>query len=201
MIYHLIRRSYVLIYFCLGKEDLEATLQEFRAQLSDSQSTAPVPSIPGQFQDDETDLLKSSEGVSVQVQQLEVVPSSPPPLVSPSNRASVDGMDPVYANVLRRSVSYSSLLSSSSPFRQSVLIRSSRGGAPTRHSRGGAAFQEVCLASLQVGQPVVVVDGRCDGWYVHSPFLTELSDVGVPSSTAPQVIFEHCKSVERVQDV
>ena len=134
MIYHLIRRSYVLIYFCLGKEDLEATLQEFRAQLSDSQSTAPVPSIPGQFQDDETDLLKSSEGVSVQVQQLEVVPSSPPPLVSPSNRASVDGMDPVYANVLRRSVSYSSLLSSSSPFRQSVLIRSSRGGAPTRHS-------------------------------------------------------------------
>ena len=63
----------------------------------------PVPSIPGQFQDDETDLLESSEGEGVQVQQLEVVPSSPPPLVSPSNRASVNGMDLVYANVLRRS--------------------------------------------------------------------------------------------------
>ena len=63
----------------------------------------PVPSIPGQFQGDETDLLESSEGEGVQVQQLEVVPSSPPPLASPSNRASVDGMDPVYANVLRRS--------------------------------------------------------------------------------------------------
>ena len=121
----------------------------FESPLSPS---PPVPSIPGQFQDDEADLLESSEGESEQVQQLEVVPSSPSPLASPSNRASVDGMDPVYANVLRRSASWSSLLSSSSPLRQSVLMRSSRGGAPPRRSRGGAAFQEVRPASL-VGQP------------------------------------------------
>ena len=71
---------------------------------------------------------ESSEGESGQVQQLEVAPSSPSPLASPSNHASIDGMDSVYANALRRSASYCLLLSNSGPFHQSVLIRSSRGG-------------------------------------------------------------------------
>ena len=81
---------------------------------------------------------ESSEGESGQVQQLEVAPSSPSPLASPSNHASIDGMDSVYANALRRSASYCLLLSNSGPFRQSVLIRSSRSGTPPRRSRGGA---------------------------------------------------------------
>jgi len=113
----------------------------------------PVPSIPGEFQDGDVDLdLESSEGESEETQQRDVTPSSPSPLSPLSNRASVDGMDPIYANVLRKSASYSSLLSSSSPLRQSVLVRSSRGGAPQRRSRGGAAFQEARPLSL-VGQP------------------------------------------------
>ncbi|KIM53779.1 hypothetical protein SCLCIDRAFT_31589 [Scleroderma citrinum Foug A] len=81
---------------------------------------------------------ESSEGESGQVQQLEVAPSSPSPLASPSNHASINGMDSVYTNALRRSASYCLLLSNSGPFRQSVLIHSSHGGTPPRHSRGGA---------------------------------------------------------------
>ncbi|KIK26002.1 hypothetical protein PISMIDRAFT_95742 [Pisolithus microcarpus 441] len=112
----------------------------------------PVPSIPGQFQDGTDDLdpeLSEGEGDE---HQPEPIQSSPSPLAVPSNRTSVDGMDPFYANVLRKSASYSSLLSSSSPLRQSVLSRSARGGAPQRRSRGGAAFQETRPLSL-VGQP------------------------------------------------
>ncbi|KAI6019868.1 hypothetical protein F5J12DRAFT_968007 [Pisolithus orientalis] len=112
----------------------------------------PVPSVPGRFQDGADDLdleLSESEGDE---RQPDSIQSSPSPLAVPSNRTSIDGMDPFYANVLRRSASYSSLLSSSSPLRQSVLSRSARGGAPQRRSRGGAAFQEARPLSL-VGQP------------------------------------------------
>ncbi|KAI6043981.1 hypothetical protein EDC04DRAFT_2562205 [Pisolithus marmoratus] len=110
----------------------------------------PVPSIPGQFQDDLD--LELSEGEEEDERQPDPIPSSPSPLAVPSNRTSIDGMDPFYANVLRRSASYSSLLSGSSPLRQSILSRSARGGAPQRRSRGGAAFQESRPLSL-VGQP------------------------------------------------
>ncbi|KAI5996283.1 coiled-coil protein [Pisolithus albus] len=94
-------------------------------------------------------LLSEGEGDE---HQPDPIQSSPSPLAVPSNRTSVDGMDPFYANVLRKSASYSSLLSSSSPLRQSVLSRSARGGAPQRRWRGGAAFQETRPLSL-VGQP------------------------------------------------
>ncbi|KAI6013711.1 hypothetical protein BKA83DRAFT_4560155 [Pisolithus microcarpus] len=83
----------------------------------------PVPSIPGQFQDGTDDLdpeLSEGEGDE---HQPDPIQSSPSPLAIPSNRTSVDGMDPFYANVLRKSASYSSLLSSSSPLKQrSVCI-------------------------------------------------------------------------------
>ena len=67
-----------------------------------------------------------------------------PPL---SNRGSLDGLDPAFANVLRRTSSSGSLPYNRSPLRQAVVSRS-----VPRRSRGGAAFQEARPASL-VGQP------------------------------------------------
>ncbi|KAI0254640.1 hypothetical protein BJV78DRAFT_934674 [Lactifluus subvellereus] len=66
---------------------------------------------------------------------------------SPSNRGSIDGLDPAFANVLRRSSSSGSLPYNRSPLRQAVVSRS-----VPRRSRGGAAFQEARPASY-VGQP------------------------------------------------
>jgi Meiotic cell cortex C-terminal pleckstrin homology len=71
----------------------------------------------------------------------------PPVEPSPSNRGSLDGLDPTFANVLRRSSSSGSLPYNRSPLRQAVVSRS-----VPRRSRGGAAFQEARPASL-VGQP------------------------------------------------
>ena len=65
----------------------------------------------------------------------------------PSNRGSLDGLDPAFANVLRRSSSSGSLPYNRSPLRQAVVSRTL-----PRRSRGGAAFQEARPASL-VGQP------------------------------------------------
>ncbi|KAG8216903.1 hypothetical protein J3R82DRAFT_7176 [Butyriboletus roseoflavus] len=114
----------------------------------------PVPSVPVAFRGqqgspDEFDLDASDDDHNeedVQQRNLEVSPLAPA-----SNRTSVDGMDPVFANVLRKSASYSSFQSSTSPLRQSVLSRSGRGSAQ-RRPRGGAAFQEARPPSL-VGQP------------------------------------------------
>ena len=64
-----------------------------------------------------------------------------------SNRGSLDGLDPAFASVLRRSSSSGSLPYNRSPLRQAVVSRS-----VPRRSRGGAAFQEARPASL-VGQP------------------------------------------------
>ncbi|KAH9917659.1 uncharacterized protein BXZ73DRAFT_53318 [Epithele typhae] len=96
-----------------------------------------VPPIPAEFRQDEEDDEPEP-------------PASPSP-VAPSNRTSVDGMDPAFANVLRRSASASSV-ANGSPLRQSVLARTQRGGTLPRRSRGGAAYQEARPPSL-VGQP------------------------------------------------
>jgi hypothetical protein len=100
----------------------------------------PVPAIPDQFQDEgDDDLTPQAEEETYEQES----PSST------GSRVSVDGMDPAFANVLRKP----SLTSphGSSPLRQSVTARSVRGGAP-RKSRGGAAYQEPRPSSL-VGQP------------------------------------------------
>ncbi|KAI0300157.1 hypothetical protein B0F90DRAFT_1630116 [Multifurca ochricompacta] len=70
-----------------------------------------------------------------------------PAVDPPSNRGSLDGLDPAFANVLRRSSSSGSLPYNRSPLRQAVVSRTL-----PRRSRGGAAFQEARPASL-VGQP------------------------------------------------
>ncbi|KAF9237380.1 coiled-coil protein [Melanogaster broomeanus] len=104
----------------------------------------PVPSIPGSFQDldggdDDLD-IGTSDNDGSEEQEQEVQQRAPDsPLAPPSNRASVDGMDPLFANVLRKSASYSSFQAGTSPL-------------PPRRPRGGAAFQEARPPSL-VGQP------------------------------------------------
>ncbi|KAI9441435.1 hypothetical protein H4582DRAFT_2206842 [Lactarius indigo] len=74
-------------------------------------------------------------------------PGEEPAADPPSNRGSLDGLDPAFANVLRRSSSSGSLPYNRSPLRQAVVSRTL-----PRRSRGGAAFQEARPASL-VGQP------------------------------------------------
>lgn len=71
------------------------------------------------------------------------------PIVDPaqSSRGSLDGLDPAFASMLRRSSSSGSIPYNRSPLRQAVVSRS-----VPRRSRGGAAFQEARPASL-VGQP------------------------------------------------
>ncbi|KAH9042692.1 hypothetical protein EDB85DRAFT_1916285 [Lactarius pseudohatsudake] len=74
-------------------------------------------------------------------------PGEEPAADPPSNRGSLDGLDPAFASVLRRSSSSGSLPYNHSPLRQAVVSRTL-----PRRSRGGAAFQEARPASL-VGQP------------------------------------------------
>ena len=107
----------------------------------DALTSTPPPQVPalpvffggGAEADDEPEPDYQDEETSVD-----------PPL---SNRGSLDGLDPAFASVLRRSSSSGSLPYNRSPLRQAVASRS-----VPRRSRGGAAFQEARPASL-VGQP------------------------------------------------
>jgi Meiotic cell cortex C-terminal pleckstrin homology len=108
----------------------------------------PVPPIPIRFQQagDGKDVM-GDEGQE-QEEDNDRPARSPSPLESQSNRVSVDGMDPAFANVLRRVSSSGSY--NGSPLRQSVLAGAARGGTMGR--RRGNAYQEARPASL-VGQP------------------------------------------------
>jgi predicted nucleic acid-binding Zn-ribbon protein len=92
-----------------------------------------------------------------------------PPL---SNRGSLDGLDPAFANVLRRSSSSGSLPQNRSPLRQAVAPRSI-----PRRSRGGAAFQEARPASL-VGQPEALAAE------LFGTGMDSVAEVEVPVATA-----------------
>ncbi|KAI0760078.1 hypothetical protein C8Q74DRAFT_1293828 [Fomes fomentarius] len=107
---------------------------------SDASPIPAVPPIPAAFRPDES--MEEEEELYIQ--------ASPSPAIQ-SNRTSVDGMDPAFANILRRSASAGSI-GGGSPLRQSVLARGGRGGTLPRARRGGAAYQEARPPSL-VGQP------------------------------------------------
>ena len=116
-------------------------------------SSPPVVPIPIKFHQAED----QEEGDQVQEDSMERVARSPPPSPSPmsssiSNRTSVDGMDPAFANVLHRTPSIGSSPYSSSPLRQSVLSGASRGGGTIGRRRGAAYQQEARPASV-VAQP------------------------------------------------
>lgn len=116
---------------------------EYNDEVEHDSPVPPVPPLPAAFQQDGEDMADDD------FEQPDVE-ASPSPAI-PSNRTSIDGMDPAFANVLRRTSSASSL-ANGSPLHQSVLARIPRGGTLPRRSRGGAAYQEARPASL-VGQP------------------------------------------------
>ncbi|CCL98238.1 uncharacterized protein FIBRA_00232 [Fibroporia radiculosa] len=105
----------------------------------------PVPSLPAAFKVD-------GHVADEEIQEDELDVQASPSPQGLSNRTSVDGMDPAFANILRRSSSASSFQYNGSPLRQSAIARASRGGTFPRRSRGGAAYQEARPPSL-VGQP------------------------------------------------
>lgn len=138
-----------------------------QAHLDDS--PPPVPPIPIRFsqaEEDEEELFTSfktmREEELLQGQDESDSPDrvsrSPSPLEPSSNRTSVDGMDPVFANVLRRVPSNSSY--AGSPLRQSVLGGSVRGRGRTvgvgRRSRGGVSYKEARPPSLVDSAPDVL---------------------------------------------
>jgi hypothetical protein len=105
----------------------------------------PIPQMPDNFQDTHEEASDREDH--------EDEDESNPVNMSPSvhaalKRVSVEGMDPAFANVLKRSSSSASL--QKSPMRR-VLSKATRGGTFPRR-RGGGAYQQPRPASL-VGQP------------------------------------------------
>ena len=105
----------------------------------------PMPHMPDHFQD-------APEGLSDHEDHEDEDESNPvnmsPSVQAASKRVSVEGMDPDFANILKRSSSSASL--QKSPMRR-ALSKATRGGTFPRR-RGGAAYQQPRPASL-VGQP------------------------------------------------
>ena len=163
----------------------------------------PVPSIPIHFsrpedeEDDEVSQFFGSgqdHGQQDEIEHEERVSRSPSPLDS-TNRNSVDGMDPAFANVLRRVPSNGSY--AGSPLRQTVLGRSTRGGAVPRRARGGVPFKEVRPPSI-VGAPEVLAAelGGVDSSPMKS-FNTSLSNE-IPEKEDDGEEYIRVKKVERV---
>ena len=164
----------------------------------------PVPSIPIHFsrpedEDDEvSQFFGSSQSLGQQdeIEHEEQISRSPSPLES-MNRNSVDGMDPAFANVLRRVPSNGSY--AGSPLRQTVLGRSTRGGAVPRRARGGVPFKEVRPPSI-VGAPEVLAAelGGVDSSPVK-PFNTSLSnEIEIPENDDDDEEHIRVKKVEKV---
>lgn len=110
----------------------------------DTSPPPPVPPMP-KFLDGMEDEEHDEEEEEPNLQ------NSPSPAVD-TKRTSVEGMDPMFANILRRSASASSLPINASPLRQSAVSKYARGNTLPRRSRGGAAYQEARPLSL-IGQP------------------------------------------------
>lgn len=111
-----------------------------------AQQTSPPPVPPLYLKsDDEEGRLEPTEEDDDESE----LQRSPSTRLS-SKRTSVEGMDPAFANVLRRSTSGRSVPHGASPLRHSVLSRSTRGRPHTRRARGGAAFQEARPPSFAV---------------------------------------------------
>ena len=163
----------------------------------------PVPSIPIHFsgpedEDDEVSQFFGSSqdhGHQEEIEQEERISRSPSPL-DPTNRNSVDGMDPAFANVLRRVPSNGSY--AGSPLRQTVLGRSTRGAVP-RRARGGVPYKEVRPPSI-VGAPEVLAAelGGVDSSPMK-PFNTSLSnEVEIPEKEDDGEEYIRVKKVEKV---
>lgn len=124
---------------------------DYNGDFEDDESS-PLPPIPALPTDLQTEVNGHERELEPQspVDQEPDVQASPSPQIY-SNRTSVDGMDPAFANVLRRTGSNRSIQPASSPLRRVISARS-RGTAFPRRPRGGAAYQEARPPSL-VGVP------------------------------------------------
>ena len=139
----------------------------------------PVPPIPIRFQEADN-VFEAEEPQDEDGEQRGTY--SPSPLEVPSNRTSLDGMDPAFANVLRRTPSTGSMPHSGSPLRQSVIARAARGGTIGRRPRGGAAYQDTRPPSL-VGQPeVLAAELNIGGSPMRGNEIAEEKDKGIETA-------------------
>ena len=130
----------------LGQAARSPTRSEYGDdEIPSSRTPPPMPQMPDNFQDiheeasDREDHEDEEESNPVNMS---------PSIHAASKRVSVEGMDPAFANILKRSSSSASL--QKSPMRR-TLSRATRGGTFPRR-RGGAAYQQPRPSSL-VGQP------------------------------------------------
>jgi len=129
----------------LGQAARSPTRSEYGDEAPNFGTPPPIPHMPDNFQDTHEETSDREE----HEEEDEPNPVNMSPSVhAASKRVSVEGMDPAFANVLKRSSSSASL--QKSPMRR-VLSRATRGGTFPRR-RGGAAYQEPRPPSL-VGQP------------------------------------------------
>ena len=125
----------------LGQAARSPTRSEYGDDQVPSFGTPPMPQMPDNFQDIHETSDHEDEDESNPV-------NMSPSVLAASKRVSVEGMDPAFANILKRSSSSASL--QKSPMRRS-LSKVTRGGTFPRR-RGGTAYQQPRPASL-VGQP------------------------------------------------
>ncbi len=118
---------------------------EFAADEDDNEDipdSSPPPLVlatPSRFSSEEPE-AETDEDEDLRAENDVQLSPSPAPA---SNRTSVDGMDPAFVNILRRSGSGSAPIHGASPLRNSVLTRGARPRPrPSVSRRGGAAFQE-----------------------------------------------------------
>ena len=177
----------------------------------DFDDAPPVPSIPIHFsrpEDEEDDEVSqffgsSSQGLGQQDEieheerRISRSPSPSPLDSTTSNRCSVDGMDPAFANVLRRVPSNGSY--AGSPLRQAVLGRSARGGAVPRRPRGGVPFKEARPPSIVDAPEVLAAElGGVDSSPMKSFNTSLLSEAEIPEEDDDEEYIK-VKKVEKVE--
>jgi hypothetical protein len=139
-----------------GDEDIDDELEH---RHDSTPPVAPIPTISHQDEDDEIATFFGSGPTKVEHSEHEEHEHEPEQ--SQSNRASVtsiEGMDPQFANVLKRTSSNGSSYPGS-PLRQSFLGRSARGRGGhmnIRKSRGGVPFKEGARPPSLVDPPDIL---------------------------------------------
>ena len=162
----------------LGQAARSPTRSEYGDDEVPSSSTPPpMPQMPDNFQDTHEE---ASDREDHEDEDEPSPVSMSPSVQAASKRVSVEGMDPAFANILKRSSSSASL--QKSPMRRS-LSKATRGGTFPRR-RGGAAYQQPRPSSL-VGQPELLAAELGIGMDSTGEIdLTPLNEEGTTVETA-----------------
>ncbi|KAF8815724.1 hypothetical protein BYT27DRAFT_7079180 [Phlegmacium glaucopus] len=174
----------------------------------DAPAVPPIPihfSGPNDEEDEVSQFFGSNQGlgqqddVEYEERQERISRSpSPSPLDPASNRTSVDGMDPAFANVLRRVPSNGSY--AGSPLRQSVLGRSARGGVVPRRPRGGVPFKEARPPSIVDAPEVLAAElGGVDSSPMKSFNTSLLNEAEIPEEEDDGEEYIRVKKVEKIE--